>query len=153
MSLFNKYDFCCLGVMVFCKILVCCDGSKHSDKAIKISCDIAKKYDSDLTIIYVVDKTLRSDVFAGSEYTKILRKYAQDTILRAQRLAKSQGIESNVIIKEGNVSEQIIQYSKKSRTDLIVVGSKGLGAVLRFMLGSVSTKIANHSLCSVLIVK
>ncbi len=139
--------------MVFCKILVCCDGSKHSDKAIKISCDVAKKYDSDLTIMYVVDKTVRSDVFAGSEYTKILRKYAQDTILRAQRLAKSQGIEPNVIIKEGNVSEQIIQYSKKSRTDLIVVGSKGLGAVLRFMLGSVSTKIANHSLCSVLIVK
>ena len=139
--------------MVFCKILVCCDGSKHSDKAIKLSCDVAKKYDSDLTIIYVVDKTIRSDVFAGSEYTKILRKYAQDTILRAQRLAKSQGIEPNVIIKEGNVSEQIIQYSKKSRTDLIVVGSKGLGAVLRFMLGSVSTKIANHSLCSVLIVK
>ena len=139
--------------MVFCKILVCCDGSKHSDKAIKLSCDVAKKYDSDLTIIYVVDKTLKSDVFAGSEYTKILRKYAQDTILRAQRLAKSQGIEPNVIIKEGNISEQIIQYSKKSRTDLIVVGSKGLGAVLRFMLGSVSTKIANHSLCSVLIVK
>lgn len=139
--------------MVFCKILVCCDGSKHSDKAVKLSCDIAKKYDSDLTIIYVVDKTIKSDVFAGSEYTKILRKYAQDTILRAQRLAKSQGIEPNVIIKEGNVSEQIIQYSKKSRTDLVVVGSKGLGAVLRFMLGSVSTKIANHSLCSVLIVK
>jgi nucleotide-binding universal stress UspA family protein len=139
--------------MVFCKILVCCDGSKHSDKAIKLSCDIAKKYDSDLTIIYVVDKTIKSDVFAGSEYTKILRKYAQDTILRAQRLAKSQGIEPNVIIKEGNVSEQIIQYSKKSRTELVVVGSKGLGAVLRFMLGSVSTKIANHSLCSVLIVK
>jgi nucleotide-binding universal stress UspA family protein len=139
--------------MVFCKILVCCDGSKHSDKAIKLSCDIAKKYDSDLTIIYVVDKTIKSDVFAGSEYTKILRKYAQDTILRAQRLAKSQGIEPNVIIKEGNVSEQIIQYSKKSKTELVVVGSKGLGAVLRFMLGSVSTKIANHSLCSVLIVK
>lgn len=139
--------------MVFCKILVCCDGSKHSDKAIKLSCDVAKKYDSDLTIMYVVDKTLKSDVFAGSEYTKILRKYAQDTILKAQRLAKSQGLEPNVIIKEGNVSEQIIQYSKKSRTDLIVVGSKGLGAVLRFMLGSVSTKIANHSLCSVLIVK
>jgi len=139
--------------MVFCKILVCCDGSKHSDKAIKLSCDVAKKYDSDLTIMYVVDKTLKSDVFAGSEYTKILRKYAQDTILKAQRLAKSQGIEPNVIIKEGNVSEQIIQYSKKSGTDLIVVGSKGLGAVLRFMLGSVSTKIANHSLCSVLIVK
>ena len=63
---------------------------------------------------------MRSDIFAGSEYTKILRKYAQDTIRRAQRVAKSEGIEPNVIIKEGNVTDEIVRYSKKSRTDLIV---------------------------------
>ena len=99
---------------------MCCDGSKYSDKAIILSCNIAKKYDSDLTLMYVVDKTMRSDIFAGSEYTKILRKYAQDTIRRAQRVAKSEGIEPNVIIKEGNVTDEIVRYSKKSRTDLIV---------------------------------
>lgn len=137
----------------FPKILVCCDGSKYSEKAIKTACDLAKRYDSDLTLIHVVDKTKKSDILAGSEYTKILRKYAQETIERAQKITKTYGITSNVITKEGNVAEEIIKHSKVSKTDLIVVGSKGLGAVLRFLLGSVSSKVADHALCSVLIVK
>lgn len=137
----------------FSKILVCCDGSKYSEKAIKTACDLAKKYDSELTLIHVVDKTKKSDILAGSEYTRILRKYAQETLERAQKIVTAQGITPNVVTKEGNVAEQIISYSKSSKTDLIIVGSKGLGAVLRFLLGSVSSKISDHALCSVLIVK
>ncbi|MGQ0606074.1 MAG: universal stress protein [Candidatus Nitrosotenuis sp.] len=139
--------------MVFSRILVCCDGSKYSEKAINLACAVAKKHDSDLTLMYVVDKTTKSDILAGAEYTKILRKYAQETLESAQKIAKSQGIVPNLITKEGNIANEIIQYSKASKTDLIVVGSKGLGAVLRFVLGSISSKIADHSLCSVLIVK
>src|SRR5574338_95498 len=137
----------------FSKILVCCDGSKYSEKAIKTACDLAKKYDSTLTLIHVVDKTKKSDILAGSEYTKILRKYAQETLERAKKITKEQGIMSEVITKEGNIAEEIISYSKTSKSDLIIVGSKGLGAVLRFLLGSVSSKISDHALCSVLIVK
>src|SRR5574338_1430618 len=137
----------------FSKILVCCDGSKYSEKAIKTACELAKKYDSELTLIHVVDKTKKSDILAGSEYTRILRKYAQETLERAQKIVTAQGITPNVVTKEGNVAEQIISYSKSSKTDLIIVGSKGLGAVLRFLLGSVSSKISDHALCSVLIVK
>ena len=139
--------------MTFSKILVCCDGSKYSKKAISVACDLAKKHDSNVTLIYVVDKTKKSDILAGAEYTKIVRKYALETLKEAQKIANIQGIAPNVVIKEGNVANEIIQYSKNSKTDLIVVGSKGLGAVLRFVLGSVSSKIADHSLCSVLIVK
>jgi len=137
----------------FSKILVCCDGSKYSEKAIKVACDLAKNYDSELTLIHVIDRTKKSDILAGSEYTQILRKYAQETLDRAQKITKTQGIAPNIITKEGNVAEEIIKHSKTSKTDLIIVGSKGLGAVLRFLLGSVSSKIADHALCSVLIVK
>lgn len=140
-------------LMLFSKILVCCDGSKYSEKAIKSACDVAKKYDSEIAFIYVIDKTIKSDVFAGSEYTKILRKYGQETLERAQKIAETYGIRPNILMKEGNVANEIIKYSKASKTDLIIVGSKGLGAVLKFMLGSVSSKIANHSFCSVLIIK
>jgi nucleotide-binding universal stress UspA family protein len=139
--------------MTFAKILACIDGSKYSLKAVTIACDMAKKHNSSLSIIYVVDKTTRSDVLAGSEYTKILRKYAKDALEKAYQTALLQGVQPSIIRKEGNVANEIIQYSKTSKTDLIVVGSKGLGAVLRFVLGSVSSKIAQHSLCSVLIVK
>ena len=137
----------------FSKILVCCDGSKYSEKAIRLACDLAKNYDSELTLIHVVDKTRKSDILAGNEYTKILRRYAKETLEKAQKIAKMEGFEPKIVTKEGNIGIEIIKYSKNYNTDLIVVGSKGLGAVLRFLMGSVSSKIANHSLCSVLIVK
>lgn len=137
----------------FSKILVCCDGSKYSVKAINMACDLAKKYNSELVLIHVVDRTKKSDILAGTEYTRILRKYAQETLERALKIVKTQGMTPNVVTKEGNVAEEIIKYSKASKIDLILVGSKGLGAVLRFLLGSVSSKIADHALCSVLIVK
>jgi nucleotide-binding universal stress UspA family protein len=137
----------------FARILVCSDGSRYSEKAIRLACSLAKTHNSELTLIHVVDRTRKSDILAGSEYTQILRKYAKETLERAQRIAKREGFEPKTVTREGNVADEIIQYSKDRKTDLIVVGSKGLGAVLRFFIGSVSSKVANHSLCSVLIVK
>lgn len=137
----------------FSKILVCCDGSKYSENAIRKACDLAEKYNSDLTLIHVIDRTRTSDVFAGNEYTQILRKYAKSTLEKAKKIAKEEGFEPKIVTKEGNVANEIIKFSKEAKTDLIIVGSKGLGAVLKFFLGSVSSKIANHAMCSVLIVK
>lgn len=139
--------------MTFSKILVCIDGSKYSSKALKTACDIATKNNSSVTLIYVVDKSKKSDVLAGAEYMEIIRKYAQEALDDAKKLALSYGITPEISIKEGNVGNEIIQYSKKIKSDLIVVGNKGLGAVLKFVLGSVSAKVSQHSLCSVLIVK
>lgn len=138
---------------LFSKILVCCDGSKYSKKAIRLACNMAKTYDSELILVHVVDKTRKSDILAGTEYTKILRKYAKEVMETAQKIANQERVKTKTVTREGNVANEIVQYSKESKADLIVVGSKGLGAVVKFLLGSVSSKIANHSLCSVLIVK
>jgi nucleotide-binding universal stress UspA family protein len=132
---------------------VCCDGSKYSEKAIRLACELARNYDSKLTLIHIVDRTRKSDILAGNEYTQILRKYAKETLKKAQNIAKKEGFDVKTVTKEGNIANEVISFSKRDKTDLIVVGSKGLGAVLKFLLGSVSSKIANHSLCSVLIVK
>lgn len=140
-------------MQVFSKILVCSAGSKYSEKAIRLACNLAKTYDSELILIHVIDKTHKSDILAGSEYTEILRKYAKEVTEKAQKIASQEGVKAKLVTKEGNVAGEIVNYSKESKADLIVVGSKGLGAVVKFLLGSISSKIANHSLCSVLIVK
>jgi nucleotide-binding universal stress UspA family protein len=137
----------------FSKILVCCDGSKYSEAALLKACSIAKKYNSELTLIHVIEKTKKANILGGEEYVRILRKYAKASLDKAQKIARSQGLEPKVAVKEGDIASEIVKFSKKSKTDLIVVGSKGLGAVLQFLLGSVSSKLAHHSLCSVLIVK
>lgn len=74
----------------FSKILVCCDGSIHSENAIRKACDLAKNYRSELTLIHVVDRTRKSDVFAGNEYTKILRKYAKSVLEQAKKIANEE---------------------------------------------------------------
>lgn len=137
----------------FSKILICYDGSKYSDKALKQACALANQYGSELTLIHVIERTKKIGILAGGEYTAILRKYAKTSLAKAKKKAQEMGFEPKVVTREGNVASEIVKFSKLDKTDLIVVGSKGLGAVLQFLLGSVSSKIASHSLCSVLIVK
>ena len=53
----------------------------------------------------------------------------------------------------GKPAEEILKVVSKHQADLIVMGAKGLGAVDRFLLGSVSTRVVQHANCSVLIVR
>ena len=70
----------------------------------------------------------------------------------AERLAKA-GYQVEEVTKLGHPAEEIIRYAERQKIDLIVTGAKGLGAVARFFLGSVSTKLIQHSHCSVLVVR
>jgi len=52
----------------------------------------------------------------------------------------------------GVPSDVIVDVAEKGNHDLIVLGSRGLGAVKRFLLGSVSDDVSYKAKCSVLIV-
>jgi nucleotide-binding universal stress UspA family protein len=53
----------------------------------------------------------------------------------------------------GNPAEEIMKTASRQKADLIVMGAKGLGAVARFLIGSVSTRVAQHAKGSVLVVR
>jgi nucleotide-binding universal stress UspA family protein len=56
----------------------------------------------------------------------------------------------SAVMREGaNVSEEILDLAEQSGTDLIVVGCKGKSAIQRFLLGSITNRIAGHAHCSV----
>jgi nucleotide-binding universal stress UspA family protein len=55
--------------------------------------------------------------------------------------------------RPGDPAEEIVKAAKTLKADLLVAGAKGLSAVGRFLLGSVSTKLVRHSPCSILIVR
>ncbi len=57
------------------------------------------------------------------------------------------------IIKKGHPSKVILDLSESIGVDLVIVGSRGLGGVKEFMLGSVSHSVARHASVPVLIVK
>ena len=53
----------------------------------------------------------------------------------------------------GNPAEEIMKTASQKKADLIVVGAKGLGAVARFLIGSVSTRVVQHANSAVLVVR
>ena len=147
--IFSKY----MRSLLYTKILVCCDGTKYSEKALLHACEMAKDTLSQISLIYVVDSAIGLDVFDRKEYLKILRNYGKKILDKFELIALKKGIKVKTVMKEGKVADQIINYSKKEKFNLIIVGSKGLGSFSKFFLGSVSNKLANKSSCSILIVK
>jgi nucleotide-binding universal stress UspA family protein len=55
--------------------------------------------------------------------------------------------------RPGDPADEIVAAAKGRRADLVVVGAKGVSAVGRFFLGSVSTKLVRHCPCSILVVR
>ena len=134
-------------------ILVPLDGSKYSEKALLHACDMAKNYQSRLILLYVVEKSSPLNLLDRKEYLKILRGFGDKVLIKGKKTATKLGVDSKIIMKEGNIANEITKLAKNQRCNLIIVGSKGLGASMRLLLGSVSNKLANNSPCSILIVK
>ncbi len=131
------------------RILFATDGSKESDKALR----------------FLLTK-LQPDAREGLEPIDIVVTHAMP-FLNYPELKEAGGrlIEgcANKLIKAGYVVDEVVRLGKpadeilkvasKKKVDLIVTGAKGMGAVARFLLGSVSTKVVQHSACSVLVVR
>jgi len=138
---------------LYMNILVPLDGSKYSEKALLHACDMAKNYQSRLILLYVVEKVISVNPLDRKAYLGMLRKFGNNVLVKGKNTAIKQGMESKIVLKEGNIANEIIKLAKKEQCNLIIVGNKGLGATARFFLGSISNKLANNSPCSILIVK
>ncbi|MBC8332106.1 MAG: universal stress protein, partial [Anaerolineae bacterium] len=77
----------------------------------------------------------------------------EDLLKDAQRQLAQYGIETTIAMERGDAATQIINYAKAQDIDLIVAGSRGLGQIQSWLLGSVSRKLVHYAGCSVLIVK
>ena len=69
-----------------------------------------------------------------------------------QKLIKA-GFTAEPVCELGRPAEEIIKVAAAQHADLIVMGAKGLGAITRFLIGSVSTRVVQHAHCSVLVVR
>lgn len=72
----------------------------------------------------------------------------------AAQTARDAGVEQvETVARVGDAADAILDVAEEQRSDLIVVGNKGMTGATRFLLGSVPNKISHHTPCSVLIVR
>jgi nucleotide-binding universal stress UspA family protein len=148
------------------KILIAIDESDHRKKIISYGLTLAKSLAADVTAVHVIDKSslgaleslggLLGYYEAGRlGYEEELRKHAKELLDEADTLAQKEGLKINieVIMKASSVAEGIINYASSTNTDLIVIGTKGVSGVEKFLIGSVANKVTNHAHCSLLTVR
>ncbi|MDD2446160.1 MAG: universal stress protein [Tissierellia bacterium] len=144
------------------KILVPIDGSDASKRALDMAVGIAEKMDCIIKVINVIPPIVSQSSYSYSrtidrttleEAMKISNKSSKDMIEEALLPYKDFAgeISSTTII--GNPVEEIIREAEGEKYSLIVMGSRGLGAFSRTLLGSVSDKVVHLSEVSVLIAK
>jgi len=136
------------------RILVPIDGSEHAEKALSLALEIAEKHEASVEILTVVP-SLITDPEWMKVYTEKMREQGGEML--SQALSKSKEYKPDVIIskrvEEGVVVLKILEIAEKGNHGLIVMGSRGLGFVQGFLLGSVSSKVVNQAEIPVLIVK
>jgi nucleotide-binding universal stress UspA family protein len=131
------------------KLLAAVDGSKHADKALEYAVQLAKHYSANLALVHVEeDKLVR---IGGPQVVDCLGTVGECILKDAA--TKVEGVTFDKVLEYGSPAEIIIKVAKKADVDIIVVGSRGLSSIGRFLLGSVSDDISLHSRSSVLIVK
>ena len=66
---------------------------------------------------------------------------------------ENSGVNGQVEMIQGPPAEVILEYANQNGIDLIVIGSRGLGGIREFVLGSVSHNVVQHATIPVLVVK
>jgi nucleotide-binding universal stress UspA family protein len=79
---------------------------------------------------------------------------AQDHVVAAQEIARAQGLDRVAGRTEaGDPAAVLLDLASEVGADVIVVGSRGMAAASRFLLGSVPNRISHHAECDVVIVR
>ena len=141
---------------MFAKILVPVDGSRDSYRGLKYAVDIAKKYNSEVSLIHVIEEPTYAysaprGIILPAEYITGMRKHAEALLAKRKKELRSKGIRTKTLLRKGSPSVQILRASKGF--DLIVMGSRGFGRLRSLMLGSVSNSVAQQSKVPVLIAR
>ena len=145
------------------QVLVATDGSKYGKWALEWVATFPLAEPPTVKVVHIVDlRTLRAPfmlqpVVAGTErYLKAevakFLSHAKRAKEEATAAMKSLRLRGRVVTERGPVAATIVTAAKRG-VQLVAVGSRGLDALDRFMLGSVSTHVIHHVSCSVLVVR
>lgn len=139
------------------KILIAADGSSHSHDAIALLKQLKFPADSEIVLLNVLEdfKAFAYGSDVRDHVHEQLHERREDEAARLlDEVAESfgpNGFRLRTAIREGHVADEITRLAEQEAADLVVVGSRGLSGLDRFLLGSTSEKVLKHAPCSVLL--
>ncbi|WLD82220.1 universal stress protein [Selenomonas dianae] len=121
------------------KILVPVDGSVGGCKAVDEALYFAEKCDAELDFVYVASN-INKDIPSHIVFDRIWEKLSESRKARKH-------------VKSGHVARSILEVADEAGSDMIIMGSRGLGLLKGVLIGSVSQKVIEEAKIPVMVVK
>jgi nucleotide-binding universal stress UspA family protein len=142
------------------RILAGTDGSDPANRAIDLAARLARGVSGNLTIAHITGlfdpDAEELAQLSSSEHISpgtFVNEMAEQILAMASERARSLGVSDVQLVSQvGDVATSIIDVARKDKTDIIVVGKRGMGRLPGLLLGSVSQKLVSMAHCSVTVV-
>jgi nucleotide-binding universal stress UspA family protein len=135
-------------------IMIATDGSDGAGRALDQGLSLAAEVGAQALVVYV--RQTPSSLLGTPHYQEAITeeaRHARWVIAEAKLCATRYDVDAEYEVIEGETVEAILALARSRDVDLIVVGSRGLGAVKSLMLGSVSKAILHRADRPVLVAK
>ncbi len=139
------------------RILVPTDFSEHAEDALKVAAQIAKKNDSEIIVLHMLElpHQMNDAILGGASIpeTMLFMKKANEMLDEISSRPYLDGIPVTEIVKMDKPIHGITQVSKDYDVDLIIMGSHGSSGVEELLIGSNTEKVVRNSEIPVLVIK
>ncbi len=144
------------------------DGSEPSKNALNQAVSIAEKYDSELILLAVVPRVMvpvfpdegfgAAPVTAAKDmarYQEKMKEIYENVLVEAKAdvSLNHPKLKVDTVLREGRPSATIVDIAENDGVDLIVMGSRGIGGITGWILGSTSRRVVDSCTRPILIVK
>jgi len=139
---------------MFSHIVIAWDGSDHARRAFEYGVGISEKFGARLQLISVARHVEHAETQdERHDSRRQAKRFYEAAAAELIESARKRGVNAELLIVEGgHPAEAIVDTARKVGADLIIVGRRGLSGMTRFLIGSVSDRIARYAHCPVLVI-
>lgn len=140
-------------------ILVPVDGSEYSSRAVQHAVELAKIFNSTITIVQVLtlDPLIATEYIKTGKSNEVLdraRNYILDNLNKLAQNYQQDNLNLHTqLLEDFSIVQGITQAAKDLNADLVVMGSHGRTGLSKFLLGSVAQRALLELPLPVLIVR
>jgi nucleotide-binding universal stress UspA family protein len=147
-------------MIMFKKVLVATDGSDPAKHALGFGAALAERDGAELVVLSVIPTlslfvTEETELSYYPQLMEDMERFHEEMLAEtSQDLERDyEDLKVSTLLRKGNPARNIVAAARDEGVDLIVIGNRGTGGIISWMLGSTSRSVAEACTVPVLIVK
>jgi len=140
--------------MKIAKVVVAYDGLPSSKKALAWAVDFSKGEKCDVIVVTVVKPPeFSSSIDEVDEFYADGERHQRPFLEEAAVYGKQHDVTLQTELLRGHPAESLVRYAMDQKADMIVMGTRGMGAFKNLIIGSVAQKVIASSNIPVMVMK